>query len=55
MERILGTDNFIRVHKSFIVAKSKIKTLSTAGIEFDHYEVPVGGKYREEAERLIVG
>lgn len=46
MEDLLGNSDFIRVHKSFIVAKNKIKNLSASGIEFNQFEIPVGRKYK---------
>jgi DNA-binding LytR/AlgR family response regulator len=53
MESLLGSSNFLRVHKSFIVAKQKLRNLSANGIEFDQFEIPVGGKYKPEVEKYI--
>lgn len=53
MLRCLGSDGFLRVHKSFIVAKSKIQHLTSSGIEFDQFEIPVGRKYKAELEEYI--
>jgi DNA-binding LytR/AlgR family response regulator len=53
MVECLGADGFLRVHKSFIVAKAKIQYLSSTGIEFDSFEIPVGRKYKAEVEAYL--
>ena len=52
MEELLGTDAFVRVHKSFIVAKNKTRFFSANKIEFDNYEIPVGRKYKKLVDSL---
>lgn len=46
MESMLGYDKFLRVHKSFIVAKEKLIHYANMKIEFDDIEIPVGRKYK---------
>jgi DNA-binding LytR/AlgR family response regulator len=53
MEELLGNAGFLRVHKSFIVAKHKIQLLSAAGIEFNQFEIPVGRKYKPAVEEYL--
>lgn len=53
MEELLGNTSFIRVHKSFIVAKQKIQNLSSSGIEFGPFEIPVGKKYKAAVEQYL--
>jgi DNA-binding LytR/AlgR family response regulator len=53
MEELLGSTGFLRVHKSFIVAKQKIQMLSSSGIEFNQYEIPVGRKYKPAVEEYL--
>jgi DNA-binding LytR/AlgR family response regulator len=53
MIECLGGDGFLRVHKSFIIAKDKIKFLTSTGIEFEQFEIPVGRKYKAEVEAFI--
>ena len=48
MEDLLGTNAFLRVHKSFIIAKSKIRFFTSNKIEFNNFEIPVGRKYKKE-------
>jgi DNA-binding LytR/AlgR family response regulator len=52
MEELLGNE-FIRVHKSFLVAKTKAKLFMGNKIEFDNYEIPVGRKYKKDIEFLF--
>lgn len=46
-EERLPKDNFIRVHRSFIIAVSKIDTLQDGGIVLDGKFVPVADAYRK--------
>ncbi|HUP12210.1 MAG TPA: LytTR family DNA-binding domain-containing protein [Niastella sp.] len=50
MEELLGAAAFVRVHKSFIIAKSKARFYSANKIEFDNFEIPVGRKYKKVIE-----
>lgn len=52
MEELLGAAAFVRVHKSFIIAKSKARFFTTNKIEFDNFEIPVGRKYKKVIEGL---
>jgi DNA-binding LytR/AlgR family response regulator len=53
MVECLGHVGFLRVHKSFIVAKHKIQNLTSSGTEFDQFEIPVGRKYKAEVEEYL--
>lgn len=53
MEEMLGSAAFIRVHKSFIVAKNKMIFFSGNKIELPGFEIPVGRKYKDAAERCF--
>lgn len=55
---MLGPYDFIRVHKSYIVATSRIKALEGNLLSLMDRDVPVGGSYKEELlgimqERLL--
>ncbi|MFN8305208.1 MAG: response regulator transcription factor [Ferruginibacter sp.] len=50
---ILGSAGFLRVHKSFIVSKSKIRCITANKIEFDGSEIPIGRKYRKSVEVVL--
>jgi DNA-binding LytR/AlgR family response regulator len=43
----------MRVHKSFIVAKEKIKLVYKGKIEFDNITVPVGRNYKAVVEEFL--
>ncbi|HMQ60832.1 MAG TPA: LytTR family DNA-binding domain-containing protein [Flavilitoribacter sp.] len=44
---LLPKDQFIRVHKSFIVARNKIAAWSANEVEAGGFEIPVGRTYKE--------
>jgi len=46
---------FIRVHKSFIVAKDKIRRIERNRILIGEHQIPIGRNYKEEVERRIGG
>jgi DNA-binding LytR/AlgR family response regulator len=46
-EQLLPKTNFIRTHKSFIVAKNKIRQIEGNRILIDAYKVPIGQTYKE--------
>lgn len=46
-EEILDNDDFIRIHRSFIIAKNKIDAYSSSTIELGDTELPIGRKYKE--------
>ncbi len=48
LEAILPADNFIRVHKSFIVAKNKVQSLDGNQLEIGSHKVPISRSKREE-------
>ncbi len=53
MEELLGVAGFLRVHKSFIVAKSNAVFFTSNKIEFENYEIPVGRKYKKKIEDYL--
>lgn len=53
MEATLPQGLFIRVHKSFMVPKSRIRTLRNGQIELPDLQIPIGRAYRKEVEKLI--
>lgn len=52
MEIMLGFEKFLRVHKSFIIAKEKLIHFSNMKIEFDDIEIPVGRKYKNNVMEI---
>jgi two-component system, LytTR family, response regulator len=47
MEEMLPTSDFLRVHRSFIVQKSKIKEIERNRIVFGKIHIPVSDSYKE--------
>lgn len=47
MEELLQAQEFIRVHRSFIVAKNKIDSFSPSAIEIKGKQIPIGRNYKE--------
>jgi DNA-binding LytR/AlgR family response regulator len=48
IESLLAASGFIRVHKSFIVAVSKIKSFNSEKVITDRKQIPIGRRYRRE-------
>jgi DNA-binding LytR/AlgR family response regulator len=55
MEELFPDTLFIRVHKSFIVAKDKIRRIEKNRIIIGDHQVPVGRNYKPAMDRLLSG
>lgn len=55
MQQLFPDTQFIRVHKSFIVAKDKIRRIEKNRILIGDHQIPIGRNYKEEMERKITG
>ncbi len=53
LEELLPDSEFIRVHRSFIVATSKIKLIEGNRITIGEHYVPIGQTYRHSLTRII--
>jgi len=53
IETLLAKNNFIRVHRSFIVAKDKIDAFTAADIEINGKQIPVGRSYKELVQSIL--
>ncbi|MEJ7682541.1 MAG: LytTR family DNA-binding domain-containing protein [Segetibacter sp.] len=47
-EDLLKNKNFLRIHRSFIVAKDKIDAFSATDIEIQGKLIPIGRSYKEQ-------
>lgn len=47
-EGLLQNSNFLRIHRSFIVAKDKIDAFTATDIEIDGKLIPIGRSYKEQ-------
>ena len=53
VEELLSENNFLRIHRSFIVAKDKIDAFSATEVELDGKQLPIGRSYKESVMRLL--
>ena len=51
IEELLSKNNFIRIHRSFIVAKDKINAFTATDVEVNNKLIPIGRSYKE----LVIG
>lgn len=54
-EESLPSEDFLRVHKSFIIAKSRIKLVYKNKIELENVSIPVGRSYKEALDNFLEG
>jgi DNA-binding LytR/AlgR family response regulator len=47
IEELLRNCNFLRVHRSFIIAKNKVDAYTASDIEINGFLIPVGRSYKE--------
>jgi DNA-binding LytR/AlgR family response regulator len=52
-EEYLPGDYFVRVHKSFVIAKPKIRVVHKNKIELDSVAIPIGRNFRETVDTLL--
>lgn len=53
MEELLPSNRFLRVHRSYIVHKSKIRVVEHNRIVFGKVYIPVGDSYKEEFQTFL--
>jgi DNA-binding LytR/AlgR family response regulator len=53
MENYLPADFFMRVHKSFIVAKNRIRLVHKNKIELEEISIPIGRFFKEAVESFL--
>ncbi|RSC93347.1 LytR/AlgR family response regulator transcription factor [Tenacibaculum singaporense] len=53
LETLLPSNHFFRVHKSFIVAKDKIKYIEGNRVIIDTHKVPIGKTYKSKVSALL--
>ena len=53
LERILPQQDFIRVHRSFVVAKNKIEAYSLTEIDVGGKSIPIGRNYKELVQSQV--
>lgn len=55
LETLLSKENFLRIHKSFIVAIDKIKRIQGNQIFLEGHSIPIGQTYRSRVTQLLGG
>lgn len=55
MEKILPSNQFIRVHKSYIVSVAYIRSIYGNSIEIEKAIIPIGNNYKDKVLNLISG
>jgi DNA-binding LytR/AlgR family response regulator len=55
VEAMLPEDAFIRVHRSYIVPKSKIRSFNNETIEVGKTEIPIGKLFKNDVMRSLQG
>jgi len=55
MQQLFPDHQFLRVHKSFIVARELIRRIDKNRIIIGEHQIPIGRNYKEEVERKISG
>src|SRR5580698_9193791 len=55
VEELLSENNFLRIHRSFIVAKDKIEAFSATEVELGGKRLPIGRSYKELVMSVLEG
>ena len=53
LEEMLPTNEFLRIHKSFIVAIDKIESYNADCIHVQKNELPIGRLYKLDVNRVL--
>jgi DNA-binding LytR/AlgR family response regulator len=53
IEEALPKNNFVRIHRSFIVALNKIESFTNNTVEIAKQELPISRMYRHEVDKLL--
>ncbi len=52
-EKLLPTLDFLRIHKSFIVSKNKIKYIEGNRVLIEEHKIPIGQTYKENVNKFF--
>ena len=52
-EKHLKDSNILRIHRSFLVAKDKIRAFSATAVEVEGKKLPIGNSFRAEVEKVL--
>ena len=54
IEQFLPKGHFVRVHKSFIVSKTKIKSIYKNKLDLGAVKIPVGRKFKDRIDSFFM-
>lgn len=54
-EELLARHHFLRIHRSFLVARDKIETVSATDVEIGGKHLPIGRNYKEQVMEALEG
>lgn len=54
IEELLARNNFLRIHRSFIVAQDKIEAISATDVEINGQSLPIGRSYKELVMNILM-
>jgi DNA-binding LytR/AlgR family response regulator len=50
---IKENDNFLRIHRSFLISKSHISSINSNIVFINKFEIPIGPQYKESIFKII--
>lgn len=53
IEELLAKNNFVRIHRSFIVAKDKVDAFTATDVEINGKQIPIGRSYKELVQAIL--
>ncbi len=53
IEELLARNNFLRIHRSFIVARDKIDAFTATDVEIEGKPIPIGRSYKELVQSVL--
>lgn len=53
MEKLLNDDNFLRIHRSFLIAVDKIESYAANEVEINGQTIPIGRSYRRLVNKVL--
>ena len=53
IEEMLARNGFLRIHRSFLVAKNKIDAFSATDVEIAGKQIPIGRSYKEQVMEIL--
>jgi DNA-binding LytR/AlgR family response regulator len=55
IEEILAKNNFLRIHRSYIIARSRIDAFTASEVEVNGKQLPIGRSYKEDVLATLEG